>query len=104
MASREFPLLPPHLALLPSQLADASIADQPLSLFVPETGGQRFQARKQRHRLHLPEQRFDLVTSLQIVVGNARAQMMNVMKADIAREPLQNLRQLVERAAPHRRR
>ena len=30
-----------------------------------------------------------LVTSLQVVVGNAFAEMMNVVIADVGREPLQ---------------
>src|ERR1700674_2189214 len=47
--------------------------------------------------------RLGRMTSLQGVIGNARAQMMDVVKADSAREPLQNLRQLIKRtclAAP----
>ena len=40
-----------------------------------------------------------IITALQIVVGYPRADMMNVMHADMARNPLQDPGQLVMRAA-----
>ena len=36
---------------------------------------------------------------LQVVIRNLRAQMVNVMEADVTRDPLQNLREFVIRAA-----
>ena len=50
----------------------------------------------------LLEEEVSLMASLQIVIGNPRAQMMNVMKSDVAREPLQDLGQFVERTALQR--
>ena len=35
---------------------------------------------------------------LQVVIRNLRAQMVNVMEADVTRDPLQNLREFVIRA------
>jgi len=43
------------------------------------------------------------MASFEIVIGNPRAQMVNVMKPDVAREPLQNPWKLVERTALQRR-
>lgn len=40
---------------------------------------------------------------LQFVVGDLRAEVMDVMEADVAREPLQHFRQFVERTACHAR-
>ena len=39
---------------------------------------------------------------LQVVVGDTRAEMVDVMIADVAREPLQQAGQLVIRTAGHR--
>ena len=44
------------------------------------------------------------MAALQVVVGNARAQVVDVVEADVAREPLQDFGQLVVGAAPQRRR
>src|SRR3954464_314608 len=37
------------------------------------------------------------MTLLQMIIGNARAEMVNMMKTNVAREPLQDLGQLVKR-------
>ena len=44
------------------------------------------------------EQGMRLMATLEIIIRNARAQMMNMVETDVAGKPLQNLRQLVERA------
>ena len=44
------------------------------------------------------------MASFQIVIGNPRAQMVNVMKPNITREPLQNPWKLVKRATLQGRR
>ena len=48
------------------------------------------------------ENRMRSVTSLQIVIGNAGAEVMDVVKANIAPEPLESLGQTVERTALER--
>src|SRR5579872_5689091 len=87
--------------LLPekSQVAET---DQFTSLFVPETEGERFETGKQSDRLHTLEQRVRVVAFLQIVIGNPRAQMMDVMKSDVAGKPLQHAGQFVKRTALQR--
>ena len=76
-----------------------AVADQLAPLLVPKTEGEGFEAGEQRDGLHGLEQRFGFVTFLQVVIRNPRAEMMDVMKSDAAREPLQHLGQFVERAA-----
>src|SRR2546423_606046 len=80
-----------------------AVADELALLLVEKPEGERSQAREQRQRFHLLKERFRLVALLQVVIGNARAQMVNVMKANVAREPLEHFRQFVERAAMQRR-
>ena len=84
-----------------SKLAETN---QPVTLLIPEPEGEEFEAGEQRDGRHALEQRLRLVAPLQIVIGNLRAQMMNVMKPDVARKPLENPGQFVERAALQRRR
>src|SRR6185437_3633993 len=50
-------------------------------------------------RLDIPKYRFRAVAVLQVVVRNPRFQMMDVMKADVPGEPLQDLGQLEVAAA-----
>ena len=73
-----------------------------LVLFIPQTESDGLQARDEGNRLDLPEKCIRIVAFLQMVVGNGRAQMMDMMKADIARKPLQDSGQLVERAPVQR--
>src|ERR1700678_1371676 len=68
-------------------------------LLVPQTKRRRLQTRGQCNWLDLREEFIRIVTLLQVVVGNEGAQMVDMMKSDIAREPLQDSRQFVERAA-----
>ncbi len=71
------------LLLLP-ELPHARVAHQLPGSFVPQAKGQRFRAGPEGDGLYLLEQRITLMTFLQIVVGNSWAQMVDVMKADIA--------------------
>ena len=79
-------------------------ADEDVALLVPQAKGEGMEARQQRDRLDRIEERVRLVAFLEMVVRNARAEVMNVMKPDIAGKPLQDSRQLVERASLQRRR
>ena len=67
-----------------SHSPEASETDQFLMLFVPETESEGLQARKQRDRFHALKQGMRFVTSFQIVVWNTRAQMVDMVKSDIA--------------------
>lgn len=42
-----------------------------------------------------------LITGFEFVIGNPRAEMMDVMEADIPREPLQDFGKLIERTTVH---
>jgi hypothetical protein len=81
-----------------------AVTDQFLALFVPETQAEGFQTREQRDGLHCLKKRIGLVAFFQVVIGNAGAEMVNMMKPNVAGEPLQNLRQLVEGTALQGRR
>ena len=61
-------------------------------LLVPQTKRRRLQTRGQCNWLYLREEFIRIVTLLQVVVGNEGAQMVDMMKPDIAREPLQDSR------------
>src|SRR6267154_1067836 len=98
------PLKLAGLFLLPSESSEVAIADQFLALLVPQPERERLEAREQRDRLHFLKQRVRLMASLQIVIRDLRAQMMNVMISDVPREPLQHLRQFVKRTPLQRRR
>src|ERR1700722_11865399 len=76
--------------------------DQSAPFFIPKPERERFHAREKSHRLDLLKKRIRLVASLQVVIGNARTQMMDVMKTDIARKPLQNLGQFIKGTALQR--
>ncbi len=69
---------------------------------IPQTVGSGFQAGAQGDRRHGLEKRLGLVAFLEVVIRNARAQVVDVVKADVAGEPLEHPRQLVIRAALQR--
>src|SRR6476619_4981010 len=80
-----------------------AIADQFAALFVPKSKCETFKAGKKRERLNGSEQRLRLMAFFQTVIRNPGAEMMNVMKANIAREPLEHFRKLIEGTALERR-
>src|SRR6185503_6080110 len=86
-----------------AQLAQATVADQLALAFVPQPQVHGLEAFPQRQRLDLLEQRVVLVAFLQVVIRDARRQVVDVVEADVAAEPLQDRRQLVEAAAAQRR-
>src|SRR5437773_11814514 len=90
--------------LLSSKVSQVTVTHQRPALLIPETEGERFQAGEQGDRLHALKQRLRFVTFLQVVVRNPRTQMVNVVKPNVAREPLQHPGQSVERTALQRRR
>lgn len=82
--------------LSPAQSGGFAEADQSPALFIPEIEPHRFQTAPKRQRAIELELRCFLQATLQIVVGNAGPEMMNVMEADIPRKPLQQFRQFVK--------
>src|ERR1700690_1984750 len=76
-----------------------AVADKFPVLLVPEPVGGGFETGEQRDGFHLLEERVGLMAFLQIVIRNARAQMMDVMETDVAGKPLQDARQFVEGTA-----
>src|SRR5579864_5350039 len=91
-----------HSARLLPKNSQVMVADQFTSLFIPETEGQRLETGKQSDRLHTLEQRVRLVAFLQMVIGNPRAQMMDMMESNVAGKPLQHAGQFVKRTALQR--
>ena len=84
------------LPLLPANTPEYAVTDQPLLLFIPQAVSEGFQAGEQSDGFDALKERFRFMTFLEVIVGNARTQMMDVMKANIAREPLQHFGQLIE--------
>ena len=66
------------------KVAESAVTDEALVLFVPETEGETFQAGEQSDRLDVPKQGLGFVTFFEVIVGNSRTQMMDVMKANVA--------------------
>jgi len=73
---------------LPSHGSEVAVANQLAPLFIPETEGEGFETGEQRDWLHGLKQRLGLMTFLQMVIRNPRAEMMDVMKPDVAGERL----------------
>src|SRR5687768_1435036 len=69
------------------------------ALFIPETEGEGLQDGEEGDGLDALEKGMGAVASLEVVIGNARAEMVNVMEADVAGKPLEYLRQFVEGTA-----
>jgi hypothetical protein len=59
-----------------------------LALFVPQAKSQRFATGKQGDRLNARKEGIRVMAALQMVVGNTRAQVVDVMEADIPGKPL----------------
>ena len=86
--------------LRPTQLCKG---DQPAPTFIPEYQPHAAQALHERKPAYCPKLGMIAQHLWQAVIGNAAAQMMNVMHTDIGREPAQDMRQIVMRAAVQRR-
>src|SRR5258708_21029143 len=80
-----------------------TISHHLLALLVPEPEAEGLQAPQERDRRDGLKERLRFVAFLQMIVGNPRAEMMDVMKTDISRKPLQHPGELVVRAAFERR-
>src|ERR1700683_4096619 len=78
-------------------------AHESLPLLIPESVGQGSEARHQRDRLYSLEVRVCPMTVFQMVIRNARTQVMDVMKSNITGEPLQYFGELIVGATTQRR-
>ena len=74
-------------------------ANQLTLLFVPKTKREAFKAGKQGNRFNGLKQRLRFMAFLEMIIRDACAEMMNVMKPDIAGEPLQDFRKFIEGTA-----
>ena len=88
-----------RVVVLVSYLFEMTKADELFVLLIPEPERKCSETCEKRKRFYLLKHQICFVTSLQIIIGNPRAQMVNVMIADVSREPLHNLRQFIERTA-----
>ena len=75
---------------------------QACSLFVPQLEANRAQPVPQRQARHRAEDRLLVVRVLQVVVGDLRIQVMDVVEADVAGEELQYAGQAKVRAPAQR--
>jgi len=73
-----------RVALWPADTAEMAETDEFAALFVPETERERLEAGEQGDGWHGLKQGLGLVASLQIVIGDAGAQVMDVMETDVA--------------------
>ena len=89
---------------LVAQNSGRAVADKLLTAFVPKAIGEGFEAGKEGDRFDGLKERFGAVAFLEVIVRDRRAQVMDVMKADVAGKPLQYFRQLVEGASLERSR
>jgi len=76
--------------LLFTKLSKMPIAYQFPTLLIPEPVRDRFQAGNESDRLDLLKERVSSVACLQVVIRNAGTQVMDMVEADVAGEPLQD--------------
>src|SRR5436190_7366000 len=68
-------------------------------VFIPQAEGERLEAGEEFDGRHHLKKRMRTMAAFEVVVWDAGTQMMDVMEADVAREPLENFRKLVEGTA-----
>jgi hypothetical protein len=59
-----------------------------VALFIPQAKCEAFEARQQRDRFDRVEEWIRFMALLQVVIRNARTQVMNMVEANIAGKPL----------------
>ena len=67
--------------------------------FIPETKSECFKRSSDINDFYFAEDVVFIMTTLQVVIRNPGAQMMYMMKANVAGEPVKDCRQLQERAS-----
>ena len=78
---------------------DALEADEFTFLLVPETESKAFKSFDEGEGLHILENLVGVVAGLEIVVRDTRAEVMDVVEADISGEPLEDFGKLVKGAS-----
>ena len=81
------------------QMAHFSKGNETSSTLVPEREAHAGEALQQRHTAHLAELGMVAECSRQAVIRDTAAQVVDVVDADICREPAENSRQVVMRTA-----
>ena len=66
--------------------------DESVLLLIPEPDDEGFQAGKQCHGVDCLKQGLGPMAFLQPIIRDSRAEMMDVMKADVSGEPLKHPR------------
>src|SRR6187401_312977 len=89
----------PESNLLAAEVAEVGEADQFAFAFVPEAEGEGFEAPEEGHRFHGLKNGVSFVAFLQVIIRNARAEVMEMVIADVSGEPLEHSGQFVEGAA-----
>jgi len=79
--------------------AELAKPDQSLLLLVPKAEEHRLEAAPEGESMDIPKVRRGFECALQTVIRDGYLKMMNVVKADVAREPLQETRQFQVAAA-----
>ena len=74
-------------------------SDQHLSLFIPQPEHQRLEGRPESNRLDLAERRVLIIASLQVIIGNKRTEVVDMMITYVTRKPVKYRRELEERAS-----
>ena len=86
-------------SLLAAEFAKVAVADESLILLVPKSVAESFQAAAKGDGFDAVEKRMSFVAAFEVIVRNARAEMVNVMEADVTGKPLEDFREFVERTA-----
>ena len=70
-----------------------------MALLIPESESERLETGHERNWLDGLKEWLGVVAFLEVVIGDARAEVVDMMEADVAGEPLENFRQFIKRAA-----
>lgn len=74
----------PREFLFAAQFAEVTVADELAAFFIPKPIGEGFETGKQGDVFDGLKQRFGIVAFFQMVIGDARAEVVEVMKSDVA--------------------
>jgi hypothetical protein len=78
---------------------DTFEADEFLFLFIPQAEGQGLETFHESQGFDVLKDLVGIVTGLEVVVGDSRAKMVNVMETDVSREPLENFGEFIKRTS-----
>ena len=81
------------------QFSEFAEADEFFVLLVPKAEGEGFEAGPKGDSFYALEKGMGFVATLEVVIGDAGAQVVNVVETDVAGEPLKYFGQFVERTS-----